>query len=50
MSYKLTWYGWILRLLDNTYIPPDPDNMDYVAYLAWLDAGGAPEPADPAPW
>ena len=48
--YKLTWYGWILRLADNVYIPPDINNMDYVAYLAWLEEGNAPEPSDPAPW
>lgn len=24
----------------------DPANTDYIAYLAWLDAGNTPEPAD----
>jgi hypothetical protein len=36
----------ILRLLDNAYIPFDPDNTDYQAYLAWLAEGNEPTPAD----
>jgi hypothetical protein len=27
-------------------IPFDPDNTDYQAYLAWLEAGNTPTPAD----
>ena len=27
-------------------IPLDPDNTDYQAYLAWLEEGNEPEPAD----
>jgi len=47
------------RLSDSAYIPFDPANTDYQAYLKWLDAGGVvleadasaeegntPEPAD----
>lgn len=53
MSYKLTRYGSILRLLDNASIPPDPANVDYAEYSAWVKAGNTPEPADviepPAP-
>ena len=36
----------IHRLSDNTFIPPDPDNTDYQAYLAWVAAGNTPLPAD----
>ena len=35
----------IIRLSDNAFIPPDPANTDYAAYLAWVEAGGVPEPA-----
>tara|TARA_B100000282_G_scaffold113826_1_gene80779 strand:+ start:656 stop:823 length:168 start_codon:yes stop_codon:yes gene_type:complete len=28
------------------YIPPDPDNSDYAAYLKWVAAGNTPEEAD----
>ena len=27
-------------------IPFDPQNVDYQAYLAWVEAGGVPLPAD----
>ena len=35
----------ILRLLDNAFIPKDPDNTDYQAYLEWLAEGNTPLPA-----
>ena len=44
MTYQLTQGDTILRLTDNAFIPPDPDNTDYVAYLAWLEEGNTPEP------
>jgi hypothetical protein len=36
----------ILRVDDNAFIPFDPANTDYQAYLAWLTDGNTPEPAD----
>jgi hypothetical protein len=38
--------GVIKRMSDNRYIPFDPDNTDYQAYLAWLAEGNTPEPAE----
>ena len=31
---------------DGTYIPFDPDNTDYQAYLRWLEEGNTPLPAE----
>jgi hypothetical protein len=45
MTYQLTSGTSILRLADNAFIPPDPANTDYAAYLAWLEAGNTPDPA-----
>lgn len=36
----------IIRISDNAFIPFDPDNRDYQAYLKWLDEGNEPLPAD----
>ena len=36
----------IKRLPDNAYIPNDPENTDYQAYLAWLAAGNTPLPPE----
>ena len=50
MDYQLTTGDTILRLADNAFIPPDPANSDYAAYLEWVAAGNTPEPApEPEP-
>ena len=36
----------IFRVEDGVWIPPDPANTDYQQYLAWLDEGNEPLPAD----
>lgn len=34
----------VLRVSDNALIPDDPGNADYIGYLAWVAAGGVPDP------
>ena len=36
----------VQRLSDNAFIPFDPDNTDYQAYLRWLEEGNTPLPAE----
>ena len=43
--YQLTTGDTILRIEDTAFIPPDPANTDYAAYLAWLEEGNMPDPA-----
>ena len=44
--YKLTNENYIIRTSDNAYIPMNPDNTDYQAYLAWVEEGNTPLPAE----
>lgn len=36
----------VKRLADNAFIPFDPANTDYQAYLRWLEEGNTPLPAE----
>ena len=38
----------IMRVADETFIPNDPANKDYSAYLEWLDQGNTPDPPEGA--
>jgi hypothetical protein len=45
-DYQLTTVGAaILRNIDGAYIPVDPGNADYAAYLAWEAEGHTPDSA-----
>jgi hypothetical protein len=46
--YKVMATGGVQRS-DGACIPPDSGNADWREYLAWRDAGGTPDPADPPP-
>lgn len=39
----------VLRTADQAFIPDDPANRDYQAFLEWLDEGNTPDPAPPEP-
>jgi len=44
--YKLFNSHTVQRLSDTAFIPFDPANTDYQAYLKWLSEGNEPLPAD----
>jgi len=45
--YQLTKVeNQVRRVADNAYIPFDPANTDYQAYLRWLEEGNTVLPAD----
>jgi len=43
--YQLTADQAVVRLADQVWIPAEPKNCDWQAYLEWVDAGNTPEPA-----
>ena len=47
--YKLTDNTQIIRISDGAFIPADPANSDYAAYLEWVEEGNTPEAADVPP-
>jgi hypothetical protein len=47
--YKATNVSAVKRLSDGVTIPFDVRNSDYRDYLAWVEAGNEPQPADPVP-
>ena len=53
--YKLAKNNIVICIADNAFIPFDPANTDYQAYLEWLAEGNTPLPAiepvveEPAP-
>ena len=43
MTYTLTENpNMIVRDEDGAFIPNDPDNIDYQAYLRWVEEGNEP--------
>lgn len=44
--YKIANDNYVIRLVDEAWIPYMPGNRDYQEYLEWLAQGNEPEPAD----
>ena len=44
--FNLSAEPCVIRTSDGAYIPFDPQNVDYQAYLAWLAEGNEVLPAD----
>lgn len=42
--YQLQANGYVKRLADGAFIPNDPANSDYQAFLKWQAEGNTPEP------
>jgi hypothetical protein len=49
LAFKLAREGGAVIRQDGARVPIDPDNRDYLQYLAWRGAGNEPEAADPLP-
>lgn len=47
--YQLTVSNVVIRTSDNAFIPTDPGNRDYQAYLVWAAAGNTADPSPTAP-
>lgn len=47
--YKKTQTDAIIRVEDGAFIPADPRNQDYAAYLAWVASGNTALSADAPP-
>jgi hypothetical protein len=45
MTGQVATYA-ILRINDNAFVPADPANTDYQAYLKWVAEGNTPLPAE----
>ncbi len=43
---KENYLKGIKRTTDNAFIPFDPANTDYQAYLKWVEEGNTPLPAE----
>jgi hypothetical protein len=48
MTYTLTAHpNTIVRDEDGSFIPTDPDNVDYQEFCRWVEAGNQPTPYTP---
>jgi hypothetical protein len=46
LEFDQTEANCVIRTTDGACIPFDPQNSDYIAYLAWVEEGNTPLPAD----
>lgn len=44
--YQIINSGVIKRMSDGAFIPVDPENPDYQAFLDWVAEGNVPLPAE----